>query len=396
SRRAKVDNGRAREGTGRAREETVKARQANKQHYDSHQEDDSLPSRYKPLPYQGWIGEEAQYARYKPPGETHSQDDSVPMKYKPTPLLDSRLASADPDLCLTPEKSDNLRNKIKENGGQSKHRQVKFSLGEQAGQTLASKSNKKPSHLTEVKSTVNKGKENIARSDYEPPLSKTYQYVCQGNTSKTNQNVRIINEKVAKKTDTGTSNKISDSKESLAERGKTGEKLCKNPQGYQFPFETRSYLKKDVLSELPESVLTRPEYNTSVKLKKEIDELKSRELTITDSIIKKATTSKVKARVEEKVSKKLNAKTAGFRSLTSVEVPGDEFLEAVAYEQASRAAQLKSDGKAAKTSSKPKPSPPDLMEFFSSDLQKDTASWSLGEPPKPHKLRTAPFETVDI
>lgn len=148
-------------------------------------------------------------------------------------------------------------------------------------------------------------------------------------------------------------------------------------------------------SDVIEHSLARPEFNSTLRVRREIQELEEKDVDLVAAVQHKLSLShKLRNHIEEKASAKLNAGSAQFTDLISVDVPGEEVLRRAARQ---KTAKVKPAPKVIKPEHE-EVSAPDLMELFTADLQKETASYSLeGLPPLRPQLRTAdPHRAFDV
>lgn len=143
------------------------------------------------------------------------------------------------------------------------------------------------------------------------------------------------------------------------------------PSDYNYPFSDNS---PDSLEY--EHVFNRPEYNSTLRIRTELQQIKESEVDVAKALEKKLQLSETKkTEIIEKATAKVNAKETMFSGLVSLEIPVDDLF--------SQAEQTKTSKIVTSKSVKQKPLPgkhskePDLMEFFTADLQKEHAEFSL-------------------
>lgn len=135
-----------------------------------------------------------------------------------------------------------------------------------------------------------------------------------------------------------------------------------------------------------EHMFTRPEYNSTLRMKKEAEKLRESEIDVARALQKKLTVSgNTQTEIDEKAASRVNSEGATYSGLVSLEVPVEKLCEHVIETKTTRAKQMKK--------TRPKPTAhkePDLMEFFRPDLQKESVSLSLPNVPAPsEQLSTA-------
>ncbi|XP_074653848.1 uncharacterized protein LOC141907992 [Tubulanus polymorphus] len=145
---------------------------------------------------------------------------------------------------------------------------------------------------------------------------------------------------------------------------------------------------KPSLYPVDENILKKPEFQTTLKVTREIQQLKTQDLDVRKRVEEKMKKLSIKTEIEEKGAMKVN-KPESFTCLNSLELPAEELIrrkERDKTKQSEAAAKLIS----AKTKDQ-KSKEPDLMEFFDCDLQSETASFVLeGLPSFEPPLQTAP------
>lgn len=117
-------------------------------------------------------------------------------------------------------------------------------------------------------------------------------------------------------------------------------------------------------------LLSQPELNSTLRLTKEMSSLKAKEFDV-HAVLKDP---KIKGRIDEKASVKLNADSALYTNLLSLEVREEELLSRVAEAQLAKArpetgTRIKPENLVSK--------PPDILEYFGSELQPEFASYTL-------------------
>ncbi|XP_052082141.1 uncharacterized protein LOC127719851 [Mytilus californianus] len=124
-----------------------------------------------------------------------------------------------------------------------------------------------------------------------------------------------------------------------------------------------------------EHVFKRPEYNSTLRMRTELQQIKDSEIDVAKALEKKLQLSDTKkTEITEKATSKLNTKDSMFSGLVSLEIPVEDLCNQVE--------QSKSNKVSSKTS-RPKSqtirhsNEPDLMEFFTAELQKEQGEFSL-------------------
>ncbi|XP_041377787.1 uncharacterized protein LOC121390119 [Gigantopelta aegis] len=166
-------------------------------------------------------------------------------------------------------------------------------------------------------------------------------------------------------------------------------------EDYQFPFSDDDSISAvaDIDGEC-EHVFARPEYNRTLKLATELRVVKESRPDVVTVLHKTLSNSEEKrAEINEKAASKVNIPWDQLSGLVSVEVPADEICQ-VEKEISQKAKIVKQ-----KVSSKPKPQKnerePDLLEFFTPDLQRELPDFSQPglTKPKTH-LTTASHDSA--
>ncbi|KAK3581359.1 hypothetical protein CHS0354_016202 [Potamilus streckersoni] len=158
---------------------------------------------------------------------------------------------------------------------------------------------------------------------------------------------------------------------------------------YMYPFEN-----EDEVACALEHVFAKPEYNSTLRLNKEIQHLKECEIDITKALQKKLQSSEiVKTEINEKAASRVNkeSEASTFQALISLDVPLEDI-------QAASLKPVIRPTKSTKLKSTVASSEPDLMEFFSADLQKESVDLSTpGVNPPTEQLSTAsPLQAFDL
>lgn len=137
-----------------------------------------------------------------------------------------------------------------------------------------------------------------------------------------------------------------------------------------------------------EHVFMRPEYNSTLRMRKEIESIKESHVDVVKALDKKLQISDtVSSDIREKASTKVNVSSPRFTGLVSLSVP----VEDIDKPQTFRA-------KPVKARSQSKTREPDLMEFFSTEFQRETPELStpgLSTPSEP-LVTASPMSAFDL
>lgn len=137
-----------------------------------------------------------------------------------------------------------------------------------------------------------------------------------------------------------------------------------------------------------EHVFMRPEYNSTLRMRKEIESIKESHVDVVKALDKKLQISEtVSSDIREKASTKVNVSSPRFTGLVSLSVP----VEDIDKPQTFRA-------KPVKARSQSKTREPDLMEFFSTEFQRETPELStpgLSTPSEP-LITASPMSAFDL
>lgn len=154
------------------------------------------------------------------------------------------------------------------------------------------------------------------------------------------------------------------------------------PQGYTFPFNSdpSEYTGGE------EHLFARPEFSSTLRMKVAAEKLKESEVDVEKALQKKLKVSEnTRTEINEKALSHVNAEGTVFSGLVSLSLPAEEICKEAAELKTARAKpafQPKSKNKDKRE--------PDLLEFYSSDRQKESVSHALsGLPPRPQTLATA-------
>ncbi|KAL3861603.1 hypothetical protein ACJMK2_007628 [Sinanodonta woodiana] len=158
---------------------------------------------------------------------------------------------------------------------------------------------------------------------------------------------------------------------------------------YTYPFEN-----EDEVPCALEHMFAKPEYNSTLRLNKEIQHLKDCDIDITKALQNKLQSSEaVKTEINEKAASRVNkeSEASTFQGLISLDVPVEEI-------QAASLKPVIRPTKSTKLKSTVASNEPDLMEFFSSDLQKESVDLSTPGVNSPsEQLSTAsPLQAFDL
>lgn len=135
-----------------------------------------------------------------------------------------------------------------------------------------------------------------------------------------------------------------------------------------------------------EHMFARPEYNSTLRMKKEAEKLKESEIDVERALQKKLDISEnTKTEINEKAASKVNPERAMYTGLVSLEVPVEKLCEQAMEMKTARAKQVKTTRSKATVHKEP-----DLMEFYCPDLQRESVTLSLPNVPAPsEQLSTA-------
>ncbi|KAK3105305.1 hypothetical protein FSP39_021979 [Pinctada imbricata] len=160
-------------------------------------------------------------------------------------------------------------------------------------------------------------------------------------------------------------------------------------EDYDFPFAENG--EGEALES--EHVFLRPEYNSALRMRKEIDSLKDSNVDVVTALEKKLRLSEgTTSNIREKAASKVNAGESHYGGLISLDIPVEDIrLEA----EKARVKKVKY--------TKPKPqesksNEPDLMEFFTPDLQKEYPELSTPGLQAPSEMLTtaSPLVAFDL
>ncbi|RUS72615.1 hypothetical protein EGW08_019613 [Elysia chlorotica] len=144
---------------------------------------------------------------------------------------------------------------------------------------------------------------------------------------------------------------------------------------YSFPFETEAVGGgADLVSE---HAFARPEYNSTLRVRSELDDLCSRGVDVEKAVSTALTKSETKrTELSEKASMFTNRMSDQFGNLVDLD-PSVESLCSRAVRMRTSRVRSKKPASAAPKSAKSSHTPPDLMEFLPPDLQKESPDFSL-------------------
>lgn len=151
---------------------------------------------------------------------------------------------------------------------------------------------------------------------------------------------------------------------------------------YKFPFSEESETVSDY-----EHVFTRPEYNSTLRMRTELEQIKGSEVDVQRALERKLKTSnKKQTEIREKAASRVNQLDEEFAGLVSLHIPVDNLCSQVEKEKTSR---VKSS-QATKSQISKDRKEPDLMELFTPRLQKEHPELSVPGLPLPtESLSTA-------
>jgi len=154
---------------------------------------------------------------------------------------------------------------------------------------------------------------------------------------------------------------------------------------YSFPFDA------SIAGVESTNAFAKPEFNSTLKLKSELDNLSRLEVDVDAALMNTLAKSEVKrTEVNEKASALTNRQSEQFHDLVPLEASVEGLIR--------RQVKLKTSKKKAKAKHQPVSKPaddyaPDLMEFFSPDIQQESADLSLpGVPPVTFGLQSVPSD----
>ncbi|XP_077998666.1 protein phosphatase 1 regulatory subunit 35-like [Glandiceps talaboti] len=139
--------------------------------------------------------------------------------------------------------------------------------------------------------------------------------------------------------------------------------------------KTNRIMAKDGNSEL-----SRPVYNSTMALGQHLQMVRQNKFDAEDAVLKVLQTSEsTQYALSEKVSEVVNvpAKEKKYSGLISIDVPVEETVNHVIEEKMSKV-----KARPEKKTKEPEVPGPDIMEFFTEDLQEERAHWSTGVVPK--------------
>ncbi|XP_060567866.1 uncharacterized protein LOC132726551 [Ruditapes philippinarum] len=122
-----------------------------------------------------------------------------------------------------------------------------------------------------------------------------------------------------------------------------------------------------------EHMFARPEYNSTLRMKLEAEKLKESSVDLDTALQRKLKVSQsTKADINEKAASLVNTEGTAFSGLVSLNVPAEEVCKQAVEMKSARAKQIKMPKSKFKDHREP-----DLMEFFSSERQKESVTLSL-------------------
>ncbi|XP_061189629.1 uncharacterized protein LOC133197555 [Saccostrea echinata] len=153
---------------------------------------------------------------------------------------------------------------------------------------------------------------------------------------------------------------------------------------YTYPFSDPA---TDTVQEY-EHVFMRPEYNSTLRMRKEIESLKESSVDVVKALDKKLQISEtVSSDIREKASSKVNVSSPHFRGLVSLSVPAEDIDKVHTFR-----------AKPVKPRVQSKTCEPDLMEFFSPEFQRESPELStpgLSTPSEP-LVKASPMTAFDL
>lgn len=153
---------------------------------------------------------------------------------------------------------------------------------------------------------------------------------------------------------------------------------------YEFPFDEPG---ESVLEY--EHVFARPEYNSTLRLRSEIESIKKCSVDMSKALEKKLQISDTKTNINEKAAAHVNTDTQ-FTGLVSLEVPLEDLCATAEKETEEKWRYLKPSHTKYKVSRSKDAKEPDLLEFFTPDCQRETLELSVPSPATPFEsLATA-------
>jgi len=140
-----------------------------------------------------------------------------------------------------------------------------------------------------------------------------------------------------------------------------------------------------------EHAFTRPEYNSTLRVRSELDKLASREVDVEAALIDTLARSEVKrTEVNEKASVYTNRLSDQFHNLVTLDTSTESLCDRIVRMRTSRVV-TKPKTLLSSKKSRDLEKVPDLMEFFSPELQRESPDLSLpGVTPVTSQLLTAP------
>ncbi|XP_053378963.1 uncharacterized protein LOC123526458 [Mercenaria mercenaria] len=139
---------------------------------------------------------------------------------------------------------------------------------------------------------------------------------------------------------------------------------------YTYPFQENGI---DEYAGGEEHMFARPEYNSTLRMKLEAEKLKECSVDLDTALQRKLKMSEsTKTEINEKAASLVNSEGSAFSGLVSLKVPVDEVCKQAAEMKTARAKQVKLPKSKFKDHKEP-----DLMEFFSSERQKESVTFSL-------------------
>ncbi|OWF37175.1 uncharacterized protein LOC110440486 [Mizuhopecten yessoensis] len=138
---------------------------------------------------------------------------------------------------------------------------------------------------------------------------------------------------------------------------------------YKFPFSEEGETALEY-----EHVFTRPEYNSTLRMKTELEHIRGCEVDVEKALERKLQTSnKKQTEIREKAASRVNQADEEFAGLVSLHIPVDNLRSQVEKEKTSR---VKSS-QVVKSQVYKDRKEPDLMELFTPDLQKEYPELSV-------------------
>lgn len=138
---------------------------------------------------------------------------------------------------------------------------------------------------------------------------------------------------------------------------------------YKFPFSEGS----DTMLEY-EHVFTRPEYNSTLRMRTELEQIRESQVDVDRAVQHKLQSSDKKLiEIREKAASRVNREEEEFAGLVSLEIPVNSICSQAEKEKMGRVKM----NKVAKAQANKDKQEPDLMEFFVPELQKELAEFSI-------------------